>query len=36
MQTFEERLGVRLQSVEDDFFAAGVDGQQAIQMRGLI
>ena len=35
MQTFEERLGLKLPSIDDDFFAAGVDSLQAIQMRGI-
>ena len=36
MQTFEDRIGLKLPSVHDDFFAAGVDSLQAIQMRGII
>jgi len=36
MQTFDQRLGIKLQSIDDDFFAAGVDSLQAIQMRALI
>lgn len=36
MQTFEQRLGLKLPSVDDDFFAAGIDSLQAIQIRGLI
>ena len=36
MRTFREALDVRLSSKDDDFFAAGVNSLQAIQMRGLI
>lgn len=36
MKTFREALGVQLSSNKDDFFAAGVNSLQAIQMRGLI
>ena len=36
MKTFREALGVQLSSKKDDFFAAGVNSLQAIQMRGLI
>lgn len=36
VQTFKEALSVQLASNEDDFFAAGVNSLQAIQMRGLI
>lgn len=36
LNTFYETLGVRLLSSNDDFFAAGVNSLQAIQMRGLI
>ena len=36
MKTFREALGVHLSSNKDDFFAAGVNSLQAIQMRGLI
>ncbi|KAK4691546.1 hypothetical protein P7C71_g5477, partial [Lecanoromycetidae sp. Uapishka_2] len=36
METFREALGVQLASKQDDFFAAGVNSLQAIQMRGLI
>ena len=35
-KAFEEHLGVILSSVHGDFFAAGVNSLQAIQMRGLI
>ena len=36
MGAFKDRLGLKLTSVHDDFFAAGVDSLQAIQMRGII
>ena len=36
METFEEHMGVKLPSADDDFFAAGVDSLQALQTRGLI
>ena len=36
IKTFREALGVHLSSNKDDFFAAGVNSLQAIQMRGLI
>lgn len=36
VKTFREALGVHLSSREDDFFAAGVNSLQAIQMRGLM
>ena len=36
VRTFREALNVRLLSKDDDFFAAGVNSLQAIQMRGLI
>ena len=36
MSTFREALDVHLSSKDDDFFAAGVNSLQAIQMRGLI
>ncbi|CAF9919359.1 MAG: hypothetical protein ALECFALPRED_001136 [Alectoria fallacina] len=36
METFKEALTVYLSSPKDDFFAAGVNSLQAIQMRGLI
>lgn len=35
-ETFNDKFDVPLSSVEDDFFAAGVNSLQAIQMRGLI
>ena len=36
VNTFREALSVHLSSNTDDFFAAGVNSLQAIQMRGLI
>lgn len=36
MSTFRDALNVHLLSKDDDFFAAGVNSLQAIQMRGLI
>ena len=36
LKTFKESLAVRLLDMNDDFFAAGVNSLQAIQMRGLI
>ena len=36
MRTFREALNIRFLSKDDDFFAAGVNSLQAIQMRGLI
>ena len=36
INTFCEDLNVQLSSVNDDFFAAGLNSLQAIQMRGLI
>ncbi len=36
VNTFRKAVAVQLSSKEDDFFAAGVNSLQAIQMRGLI
>ena len=36
LDTFRDQVGVLIPSVEDAFFAAGVNSLQAIQMRGLI
>lgn len=36
IKTFKKALSVHLSSPKDDFFAAGVNSLQAIQMRGLI
>ena len=36
LETFKGHTGVSLSSINDDFFAAGVDSLQAIQIRGLI
>lgn len=36
MSTFREALDVHLSNKDDDFFAAGVNSLQAIQIRGLI
>ena len=36
MKTFEDRLGLTLSDVHDDFFAAGIDSLQAIQMRWIL
>jgi hypothetical protein len=36
MTTFRETIGIPLESLETDFFAAGVDSLKAIQMRRII
>lgn len=36
MNMFEDRLGLKLSGVHDDFYGAGVDSLQAIQTRGII
>ena len=36
LETFKDHTGVSLCGIDDDFFAAGVDSLQAIQVRGLI
>ncbi|KAL6717390.1 hypothetical protein ACLMJK_005305 [Lecanora helva] len=36
LNALHETVGVQLSSVDDDFFAAGINSLQAIQLRGLI